>query len=55
MAPGQADKLAQIISSESESELDEPKLSEEMRELLNAYDQADTEKQKVIILSLVSP
>ena len=50
-----ADKLAQIISSESESELDEPKLSEEMRELLNAYDQADTEKQRVIVLYLVSP
>ena len=26
-----------------------------MRELLNAYDQADTEKQSIIILSLVSP
>ena len=52
---GQADKLAQIISSELEGELDEPKLSEEMRELLNAYDQADTEKQRIIILSLVSP
>ena len=55
MDPGQADKLAQIISPESESELDEPKLSEEMRELLNAYDPADTEKQRIIILSLVSP
>ena len=55
VTPGQTDKLAQIISSESESELDEPKLSEEMRELLNAYDQADTEKQIIIILSLVSP
>ena len=55
VAPEQADKLAQIISSESESELDEPKLSEEMRELLNAYDQADTEKQRIIILFLVSP
>ena len=55
VAPGQADKLAQIISSNSESELDEPKLSEEMREILNAYDQADTEKQRIIILSLVSP
>ena len=54
VAPGQADKLAQIIPSESESELDEPKLSEEMRELLNTYDQADTEKQ-IIILSMVSP
>ena len=47
--------MAQIISSESENELDEPKLSEEMRELLNAHDQADTEKQSIITLSLVSP
>ena len=55
VAPGQADKLAQIISSELESELDEPKLSEEMREHLNGYGQADTEKQRIIILSQVSP
>ena len=48
VAPGQANKLVQIISSESESKLDEPKLSEEMGELLNAYDQADTEKQRII-------
>ena len=33
VAPGQVDKLAQIISSESESELNEPNVSEEMREL----------------------
>ena len=52
---GQADKLAKTISSESESELDGLKPSEEMRELLNAYDQTDTEKQTIIILSLVSP
>ena len=26
-----------------------------MRKLLNAYDQADTEKQRIIILPLVSP
>ena len=48
VAPGQADKFAQIISSESESELDEPKISEAMRERLNAYNQADTEKQRCI-------
>ena len=48
VAPGQADKFAQIIPSESESELDEPKISEAMRERLNAYDQADTEKQRSI-------
>ena len=48
-ALGQADKLAQITSSESESELDKPKLSEE-RENFSTH----TEKQRIIILSLVS-
>ena len=49
-ALGQADKLVQIISSESESELDKPKLSTE-RENFRTH----TEKQRIIILSLVSP
>lgn len=55
VAPGQADKLAEIISSDSESEIDESNISKEMKDLLSAYNQAETEKQRIVILSLVSP
>ena len=53
VAPGQAEKLAAIMSSESDSESTE--VSKEMKDLIDAYNNAESEKQRIVILSLVSP
>ena len=53
IAPGQAEKLAAIISFESDSESTE--VSKEMRDLIDAYNNAESEKQRIVILSLVFP
>ena len=54
VAPGQAEKLAAIISSESDSDSDSTEVSKEMKDLIDAYNNVECDKQRIVILSLVS-
>ena len=55
VALGQAEKLAAIISSQSDSDSESTEVSKEMKDLIDAYNNAEFEKQRIVILSLVSP
>ena len=51
----QAEKLADIISSESDSDSESTEVSKEMKDLTDAYNNAESERQRILILSVVSP
>ena len=55
VAPGQAENLAVVTSSESDSDSESTEVSKEMKDLIDAYNNAESEKQRIVILSLAFP